>query len=129
MPQDQEKLKKFLKELNKVNLFQKIKSTKDIDSIVDILSLLLVQLKALQNNQNKISKQVLDYIKKEDLESIISDIASKVQELIRISEDGEAAHSPTKEELLTLIRPLIPQPIKGDKGDTIIVEKIVETII
>ena len=112
MPQDQEKLKKFLKELNKVNLFQKIKSTKDIDSIVDILSLLLTQLKALQNNQNEISKQVLDYIKKEDLEGIISNIASKVQQLITIPQDGERGEQGEKGE-----RGERGIGLKGDKGD------------
>lgn len=31
--------------------------------------------------------------------------------------DGEDAELPTEDELLDLIRPLIPEPIKGDKGD------------
>lgn len=44
---------------------------------------------------------------------------------------GEKGDSPTEEELVSLIKPLIPEPIpgkKGDKGDTMIVEKIVEKI-
>lgn len=40
-------------------------------------------------------------------------------ERIEIKGDkGEKGDSPTEEELLSLIEPLIPEPIKGDKGDT-----------
>ena len=33
-------------------------------------------------------------------------------------EDGEDGKTPTKDELLALIKPLIPEPIKGEKGDS-----------
>lgn len=42
---------------------------------------------------------------------------------------GEDGKTPTNEELRDLIRPLIPAPLKGekgDKGDTKIVEKVIE---
>lgn len=32
-------------------------------------------------------------------------------------QDGKDGHTPTKEELRTLIKPLIPAPLKGEKGD------------
>lgn len=58
-----------------------------------------------------------------DLESNLTDKINNV-ELLK-PEDGK---TPTSEELVALIKPLIPAPKKGDKGDTTIVEKVIERI-
>ena len=42
---------------------------------------------------------------------------------------GDKGDSPTDEELISLIEPLIPEPIKGDKGDSPTDEELTELII
>lgn len=65
---------------------------------------------------NKIRK-LSDELKKieEELEETVSDIKSNLNEIKDVNK-GEDGHTPTKEELLQLIEPLIPEPIKGEDG-------------
>lgn len=75
----------------------------------------------------------------DSLDSKLKDVETKVEQAISIAEEtqkmeGKAGHTPTEDELLTIIKPLIPEPIKGDKGDsikgdkgdTVYVDKIIE---
>lgn len=45
------------------------------------------------------------------------DILSLIKKLEMIK--GDKGEGPTKEELVQIIKPLIPEPVKGDKGDTV----------
>lgn len=51
-----------------------------------------------------------------DAKAIATDVRAQMERILNLPR-GEDGHTPTVSELLALIRPLIPAPIKGDTGD------------
>lgn len=74
------------------------------------------KLKEILKELNKI--RLLEKIKKTQDIGAIVDILQSIIGKINLAK-GEKGETPTKEELLALIKPLIPAPIKGDKGESI----------
>lgn len=51
------------------------------------------------------------------------DEIQKLEDRINGTLKGDEGHTPTDKELLSLIEPLIPEPVKGDRGDSYILTK------
>lgn len=126
---DPQKLKQLLKELEK---FKAIESNGVLGGLIYDL---MEKFKGVEELEAKFDRTI------EEIKSSVPDLNTMFK-----SVKGNKGDPPTREELLNLIEPLIPEPIKGDKGDDYIlteydkrniaekikvpiVEKIVETII
>ena len=57
-------------------------------------------------------KLAMEFLAKSELK-----LAEKINARLAQIRNGADGHTPTKSELQTIIRPLIPKPLKGDKGD------------
>ena len=97
-----------------------------LDKINDVKD----DVKKVEENVTDIKQDVRDI--KRDLDRDIPEdkrvekIAQRLQTKFLAADKGDKCDkgdSPSKEEITTLIKPLIPKPIKGDKGDSVKGEK------
>ncbi len=54
----------------------------------------------------------------EDFSSLVATLNKKIDDRLSKVKNGDDGHTPTSQELVALIKPLIPAPVKGDDGDT-----------
>ena len=87
----------------------------DLQPVVDAL------IKLQQNNQEELLAK-LDETSQQTSQDMgnIADALSPIAQLAKIlmgEAKGEKGDSPTDDEIIILIKPLIPDPVKGDQGD------------
>lgn len=66
---------------------------------------------------------------KEALIELIAAFFAQFADYSQVELKGDKGDSPTKEELIALITPLIPDPIKGDQGDPPTKEELAQLIL
>lgn len=67
-----------------------------------------------------------DYLTDDEIEKIKQEITPKKGEHYN---DGQDGHTPTEEELLNIIMPLIPEPIPGEPGLNADEDKIIQSVL
>ena len=105
-----------------VKVVRDVKSTnvREWNAIQDAFSILSKRLEASNNDIGTTLTQEV----KDTVAGLKSSIEAKVKAVdiavasIKNGEDGLDGKTPTEKELLALIKPLIPEPIKGDPGKT-----------
>ncbi len=90
---NQEKLKKLLKDL------EKLKAIKDGGANAGLLYDLTTKLEMIKGDKGDVPQKGIDYWTEQEVNQIIREITKS----IRIPDDG---HTPTKKELVELIKPL-----------------------
>jgi hypothetical protein len=112
-----------LNQAEKTKIYRKAQQSPAL-AIMEAVEIFRVQMEnCLEEMSNKLPETALlkriEAVKGDDgmdadEEEIIERVVEVVLGQIPAPEDGK---TPTEEELISLIKPLIPKPIKGDKGD------------
>lgn len=113
MENDLEKIKDLLSE------------TANIDDVISLFRVFLVFVNELKNAASEDIKEV-----DSNIESLKQEFIKKIEEAISIAKEtqkmeGRPGHTPTDEEIIALIKPLIPEPQIVEK----VIEKTTEIIV
>lgn len=92
-------------------LLQGEKIANSVDSLEPIMEGVLLKTDELVNEQKKTNELLKN---KEESKQIVADEMTFTLKGLK----GDDGKTPTEEELLSIIKPLIPEPIKGDEGYT-----------
>ena len=104
MPVDKNKIENLLKEL------KRLKAIKDSGPIAGLIFDLANKLEGVKELEEKFDRTVSEI---KDSVPTLEKLTDKIRTV-----KGDKGDSPTKEELLDLIEPLISEPVKGDAGYT-----------
>jgi len=97
--------------------------------VIDDVKRLKSELSELEKNISKELGEVKEVTLSLDVDGLVSDIIGKIGDSPEIR--GKDGKTPTKKELISIIKPLIPEPIPGEDGLDAIVdeEAIIEGVL
>src|SRR3990167_10097199 len=105
------KLKNLLRELEKLKLIKEVGPMAGI--LFDVLNRFIDEKSQLENDFKETVAEIKASVP--NLDTMFKSVKGNTGEIGPIGPKGD---SPTKEELLDLIEPLIPEPINGKDGRT-----------